>query len=773
MSWNELARLSVIGAVLALSGSIVGAQDKTIRPGEISADGPSESIRKKRAVVADQLAKISAPEKENEKPDGARDTDNQNTLTLLRLLDGLYAQHQTLLERRQQSEAQLKEADKELKSLDTFEPDEPKPYSFLLLDSLKDQLDVEEDREAAIKADVKSAKSLLQAAHDDLDAAQRDRRKQVKGDEKERPDADGSTDQRVRADLTDSIALEKVSLKQAEIEFQRLRLSLCKTVQKQLSKKIDAIKKDVIFSARDRDKQLERLAGSEAEPKRRRKEAETHLQGIESERNEALKELADQKASQNVMDTAAEAWRVAGDVYQTQIVILDQQLENLREIRRFWKRRFELATKTVEPARMSRWLDDLDEFLDQLDDMSGSLEHRRDSLRDDQSAAKRGATDGEDEALTNWKSFRDARLRELRDLSETRLAEIKATQGMLGRFRSELKAKLKANPGSWTALAGNYAKSFLGYKVAEDDEQSVTVGRLLILLLYIVVGIVLAYSLSRLIGRRVLLHLGMHRGTADALKSIMFYALCIFFGMLAFQMLNIPMAAFAFLGGAAAIAVGFGGQDIMNNFMSGIILLTEQPIRVGDVVQIDDVQGIVLHIGLRSTRLQTQANHELIVPNKTLLDEQVTNLTLSDNFVQMFVTVTLDRVVSVQPAKAKMLEVVFSHPLVLKSPRPVILLKEFDTYWSTFDVHFWLEYANFMKCAVVQSQILEGISELFPQAESTDSSSPSSPEATLSDDSAPAAMSENGAASPKMNMMTKAVIAKQLKRVGNLTKLKA
>ena len=456
------------------------------------------------------------------------------------------------------------------------------------------------------------------------------------------------------------------------------------------------------------------------------------------------------------------AWRVASDVNQTEVMVLDQQLKEMENVRRLWRRRYELATTAVEPERISRWLDDLDEFSDQLDDTSGSLEHRRDSSRADESAAKREPTDESNEDLTRWTSFRDARLQELRDLCEHRLAEIKSTQRMLGRFRSELKEKLKANPGSWTAMAGGSVKSFLGYKVAGDEDQSVTVGRLLILVLYIVVGMILAYALSRLIGRRVLLNLGIHRGTADALKSIIFYALCIFFGVLAFQMLNVPMAAFAFLGGAAAIAIGFGGQDIMNNFMSGIILLTEQPIRVGDVVQIDDVQGVVLHIGLRSTRLQTQVNHELIVPNKTLLDEQVTNLTLSDNFVEMFVTVTLDRIVPVQPAKWKMLEAAFSHPLVVKSPHPIVLLKEFDTYWSTFEVHFSLQYTNFRQCILVQSQILERISECFPQAESGDSAqaSPS--------DAAPNSSSTN-ADPPKLSS---AAVIRELKRARNGVKIK-
>ena len=146
---------------------------------------------------------------------------------------------------------------------------------------------------------------------------------------------------------------------------------------------------------------------------------------------------------------------------------------------------------------------------------------------------------------------------------------------------------------------------------------------------------------------------------------MMFYALCIVFGVVSFELLQVPMTAFAFVGGAVAIAVGFGGQDIMNNFMSGLILLAEQPIRVGDVVELDGVQGLVSHIGLRSTRLQTQANHELIVPNHSLLDSSVTNLTLSDNFVQTFVTIGVERDVDVQKAKWDMLEIAF-----LASPDP-------------------------------------------------------------------------------------------------------
>ena len=114
--------------------------------------------------------------------------------------------------------------------------------------------------------------------------------------------------------------------------------------------------------------------------------------------------------------------------------------------------------------------------------------------------------------------------------------------------------------------------------------------------------------------------------------------------------------------------------------MSGLILLAEQPIRVGDVIELGSIEGAVVHIGMRSTRLRTQSNHELIVPNKSLLDEQVTNFTLSDNVVRRSVTMTVERTVPIRQAKRRMLNVARSHPLVLKTPRPVVLVKEVDNF---------------------------------------------------------------------------------------------
>jgi potassium-dependent mechanosensitive channel len=725
--------------------------------GATSGGEATELVKKRQAVSAriSELTAAASGEKEKEEEADATGAKRDETLNLLRSLDGVYAQHLTVLQHRQQLADQVQQVNKELESLGKFGLYEPKPYSFILLDNLKDQLAVEEDNESATNADLKSAKQLLQSAHAKLDDVQKNPRPVAA--------AGSAHDELAPPALALLMARATVALRQAEVEVQSLRLDLSKARQKQLDKKIEIVAKDVKFSVEDRDKQVAQLLQKEADSKQRRKDAESHFQQLESDKKAALDELGAQKATPQAVDAAGEAWRVAGAVYQAEAAVLDQQIDSLANVRRNWTRRYELAAGSVPERRAAQWLEDLDEFLDQLKDTSQSLEHRRDTIRNEQAAAKRATVP---EGATKWVEMAAARRQELRDLCEASLEDVKSQRRMLDRFRTALKAKVTATTAD--GVAGWVGRLF-GSKIEVGEEESITVGKLLLLMAYVVIGMLAAYSASRLFNRRLLSRLGLHQGTIAALRSITFYSLCIVFAVMAFQLLHIPLAAFAFLGGAAAIAVGFGSQDIMNNFMSGIILLTEQPIRVGDVVQLSGVQGKVLHIGLRSTRLQTDSNHELIVPNKTLIDEQVTNLTLSDNFVQTFVPVVTERDIDVQKAKWDMMHIAFSHPLVMKSPRPLVLLTEIETYWLTFEVHFWLEHGSFIRCALAQSEIMEQISDLFkPPPESEQSAGADAPavDAPAGDATRPADSSAKPVSLGDVQKMSRAAMAKQAKRLG-------
>ena len=152
----------------------------------------------------------------------------------------------------------------------------------------------------------------------------------------------------------------------------------------------------------------------------------------------------------------------------------------------------------------------------------------------------------------------------------------------------------------------------------------------------------------------------------------------------------------------------------MNNFMSGIILLTEQPIRVGDVILLSENQCIVTHIGMRSTRVRNYQNHELIVPNTMLIEKMVTNLTLSDNLLRLVVPIVVDRTEPIKESMRLIIDALKKESRVHQKMEPVVLLKEVDTYYLTLEVHFTIEFTDPMESLVAQSNILAVIGQLFP-----------------------------------------------------------
>ncbi|MCE9527001.1 MAG: mechanosensitive ion channel, partial [Planctomycetales bacterium] len=160
-----------------------------------------------------------------------------------------------------------------------------------------------------------------------------------------------------------------------------------------------------------------------------------------------------------------------------------------------------------------------------------------------------------------------------------------------------------------------------------DLSLQVIIGGLFLLWL----GNKLARRLSTWLGDTVLRRVGLPPATAAPLQKMSFYMLFGLFAVFSLQLVGVPMTVFTFFGGALAIGIGFGSQNVMNNFISGLILLIERPIRVGDVIQIDSHSGKVSEIGARSTRITTGSNLEVIIPNSTFLQGNVVNWTLSDD----------------------------------------------------------------------------------------------------------------------------------------------
>jgi small-conductance mechanosensitive channel len=218
--------------------------------------------------------------------------------------------------------------------------------------------------------------------------------------------------------------------------------------------------------------------------------------------------------------------------------------------------------------------------------------------------------------------------------------------------------------------------------------------------------------ISRWMASKLLTRFGLSKSGVAPLQSITFYVLLASFTMLSLNVLNVPMTVFSFLGGALAIGAGFGSQNIVNNFISGLILLAERPIRVGDVIELDGCTGTVTQIGARSTKILTGTNHEVIVPNSKLLETSVVNWTLSDDTVGCTIAIGAAYGSPTRDVERLLLLAAEQHPQVLKDPAAVVLFTDFAADALMFELRFWVHLRQTRKTEV-ESELRFAIDELF------------------------------------------------------------
>ena len=257
---------------------------------------------------------------------------------------------------------------------------------------------------------------------------------------------------------------------------------------------------------------------------------------------------------------------------------------------------------------------------------------------------------------------------------------------------------------------------FWDYELYNVQDRQITPGKLVWGLAILLLGGIASKRLSVVLGKFVLPRFGLNEGARNAFESLFFYLLVVTFALFSLRMVNIPLTAFTILGGALAIGFGFGSQNVVKNFISGLIILAEQPVRVGDLIQIDQLYGTVQHIGLRSTRLRTGENVEIIVPNSNFLEQNVVNWTLTDTKTRIHVAVSFVYGSNTRDVKEVLKLAVSEHGLVLKSPEPVVLFKNFGENALEFEVHFWIHMQRLMDKKTLESDIRFRIESLCREA---------------------------------------------------------
>jgi small-conductance mechanosensitive channel len=199
------------------------------------------------------------------------------------------------------------------------------------------------------------------------------------------------------------------------------------------------------------------------------------------------------------------------------------------------------------------------------------------------------------------------------------------------------------------------------------------------------------------------------------LKRIAVVAVIVAVVMTALGLLGIPLTAFAFATGAIAIGVGFGAQNIINNFISGWILMAERPIRIDDYIEIENAHGVVESIGNRSTRIRRTDGVHMLVPNSLLLERTVTNWTLIDREVRTMVRVGVAYGSPVRKVAELILQAVTDQPETKANPAPSVSFEDFGDSALIFDAYFWCDVGGEKFLREIRSVVRFRITELFEQ----------------------------------------------------------
>lgn len=202
--------------------------------------------------------------------------------------------------------------------------------------------------------------------------------------------------------------------------------------------------------------------------------------------------------------------------------------------------------------------------------------------------------------------------------------------------------------------------------------------------------LVLASRLGRKILRdRILSRTSLDEGLQYALSVGVGY-LIFFVGLtIGLQSLGLNLSSIAFLGGAIGIGIGVGLQAIVNNFVSGIILLAERPIKVEDRVEIEGLTGDVVKIAARSTWVRTNENVVIIVPNSEFTSQRVTNWTANDRTVRISISVGASYSSDPTLVKELLLQVAKGHPDVLNEPAADVIFTDFGDSSLDFELRVW------------------------------------------------------------------------------------
>ena len=501
---------------------------------------------------------------------------------------------------------------------------------------------------------------------------------------------------RVEAELAETHASLKFAERQLETAEQQMGFGEVEMekVRKRLSEERQALENEL-------DKAImEQRAQSQALQASVQQEAQLAKQLSSLTSKHARERLTRSKMTVELKRAELDNSSIRGD-------LLQQLLDVVEGERQLWESRFSSAHET-DPSQPR-------EAYAKLASSFSNFRAFRDHLRQ-QLVATSGRMSELDNRVLNATHAEDRRLlqsmlhiyRQREGAYNRTLQRMDDASRFLERWKSEFKEQRRELPVSaklddWLQQVWGLVKQGWNFEVftAEDTievegkkitgQRSVTLGKIVKALAILLVGYWGCVYLAKLMGRLAVTRFGLSAGVANLIRQWSQACLLTVLIVVSLVSVKIPLTIFAFLGGAFAIGVGFGAQNLLKNVISGILILIERPLRVGDLIEVDNVRGRVTTIGLRSSTVLDAKGMETLVPNSSFLERHLTNWTYSSQHSRFSLRIGAPYGSSTQGIIDALAEVARDHPQVLKAPRPQVLLEDFGTQARIFILNYWLE----------------------------------------------------------------------------------
>jgi small-conductance mechanosensitive channel len=227
------------------------------------------------------------------------------------------------------------------------------------------------------------------------------------------------------------------------------------------------------------------------------------------------------------------------------------------------------------------------------------------------------------------------------------------------------------------------------HPIVHVNQRPLTIMSIVLGIVILLVFILISKGLRKLLKTRVFDKYELDEGIQLVILKLMHYLLVGLGVIIAVQSIGLNLTSLAVVFGLLSVGIGFGLQNVASNFVSGLIILFERPIKIGDRITIGDVWGDVVNISLRATLIRTVDNITIIVPNSEFISSQVTNWSHGDPKVRVHIPVGVAYGSDVPLVIKSLLEVSQNHPDVMKDPAPKVWFTEFGNSSLNFELLAW------------------------------------------------------------------------------------